>query len=60
MLPTHRVAKARRDKRRSHHALKAIQTATCPNCGAAKLPHAACRDCGYVKPGLRLKTGDED
>ena len=27
----------------------------CPNCGTAKRPHHACRECGYVRPGLQVK-----
>jgi ribosomal protein L32 len=32
----------------------------CPNCGANKLPHAACANCGYVRPGLTLKSTSEE
>ena len=28
----------------------------CPNCGAAKRPHTACQACGYVRPGLQVKS----
>ena len=28
----------------------------CPNCGSARRPHAACTSCGYVRPGLQIKT----
>jgi large subunit ribosomal protein L32 len=42
--------------RRSHNALKPIGNVKCPNCGSAKLPHAACSACGYVRPGLKLKV----
>jgi len=40
--------------RRSHQALRKIGSVRCPNCGTAKLPHAACTECGYVRPGLKL------
>ncbi len=40
--------------RRSHSALKPIHAVRCPNCGSAKYPHAACTDCGYVRPGLKI------
>ena len=63
MHPTHRVSKGRRNRRRSHHALRGAQTTLCPNCGESKLPHAACNNCGYVRPGLQLKTqasGEEE
>ncbi|QQG37815.1 MAG: 50S ribosomal protein L32 [Candidatus Kaiserbacteria bacterium] len=32
-------------KRRSHHALKAQKLATC-ECGALRIPHRACPECG--------------
>jgi ribosomal protein L32 len=32
----------------------------CPKCSQAKLPHAACRNCGYVNPSLTLKLGKEE
>lgn len=46
--------------RRSHDALKKIVSTRCPNCGSAKLPHAACMSCGYVRPGLKLSLSKED
>ena len=60
MLPPTRVPRSRRDKRRSHHALRAVNAAVCPNCGTARLPHAACSNCGYVRPGLTIKLSKED
>ncbi|MCC7145340.1 MAG: 50S ribosomal protein L32 [Phycisphaeraceae bacterium] len=60
MLPVQRKTRTQVRKRRSHHALKPCRTVRCPNCGEAKLPHAACRECGYVRPGLKLQlTKDE-
>lgn len=60
MLPVHRTSKARRNKRRSHLRLRAAHRVVCPNCGENKRPHSACRNCGYVRPGLALKRSDED
>ena len=60
MHPTHRISRTRKRKRRSHHALRSREVATCPNCGSGKLPHAACANCGYVRPGLTLKTAEEE
>lgn len=60
MLPVQRKTRTQTRKGRSHHALKAIHVVSCPNCGAAKRPHTACAECGFVRPGLRLATGDDD
>ena len=56
MLPAFRSSPGRTRRRRAHHALSSAQTVTCPNGGATKRPHTACRDCGYVRPGLQLKV----
>ena len=47
--PKRRHSKARRDKRRAHDALKRTGTSVCSNCGARKLPHRICQDCGTYK-----------
>lgn len=46
--------------RRSHDALRADHAVQCPNCGSTKRPHAACRECGYVRPGLKLALSKEE
>lgn len=46
-VPKRKVSKARRDKRRnSHWKLEAPGIVACPNCGAYRLPHRACKACG--------------
>ncbi|NJL31167.1 MAG: 50S ribosomal protein L32 [Phycisphaerales bacterium] len=59
MLPCQRKSRSQSKMRRSHQALKPIASVRCPNCGSAKLPHAACSECGYVRPGLKLKIAQE-
>jgi large subunit ribosomal protein L32 len=56
MTPAFRQSPGRTRRRRSHHALKASHTVLCPNCGTSKRPHTACSGCGYVRPGLQVKT----
>ncbi|MHC5023671.1 MAG: 50S ribosomal protein L32 [Planctomycetota bacterium] len=58
-VPAFRTSPARKRKRRSHLALKARQTTLCPNCGDAKQPHRACPSCGYVRPGLQVRSSEE-
>jgi large subunit ribosomal protein L32 len=60
MLPVQRQTRTQSKKRRSHDALKAAQVVRCPNCGSAKRPHTACGECGYVRPGLKLRVGKND
>jgi large subunit ribosomal protein L32 len=55
MLPVQRQTRTQGRKRRSHDRLKATQAVNCPNCGTPKLAHAACAECGYVRPGLQLQ-----
>jgi len=31
----------------------------CPKCNNAKLPHAACGQCGFVRSDLTLELGTE-
>ena len=59
MLPVQKHSKARKRKRRAHHALKPIHYVPCPQCGSAKLPHCACDNCGYVNPKLALQMEQE-
>lgn len=47
--PKRRVSKARKNKRRAHDALPRVGTSTCSNCGARKLPHRVCPECGFYK-----------
>ena len=42
-----RHTRAHTKNRRSHHALKAPNLATCANCGATHRPHHMCLECGF-------------
>jgi len=45
-LPKRKVSKGRRNRRRSHHALKKPNLVTCPQCHEPMLPHRVCPSCG--------------
>lgn len=60
MLPPQRVSKARKRKRRSHHALRPTHYVPCPQCGNAKKPHVSCENCGFVNPSLALAVDRVD
>lgn len=45
-VPKKKTSKSRRDKRRTHDALKMPVFAVCSKCGEAKRPHHICGNCG--------------
>ncbi|MBQ5974014.1 MAG: 50S ribosomal protein L32 [Oscillospiraceae bacterium] len=48
--PKRKTSKARRDKRRSAHWKMTLPgLVKCPECGAARLPHRMCPECGNYK-----------
>jgi len=47
--PKRRHSKARKNRRRAHHALSVRATGECPQCHEHKLPHRACPHCGYYR-----------
>ncbi|RMD52531.1 MAG: 50S ribosomal protein L32 [Candidatus Thermofonsia bacterium] len=58
-LPKRRTSKARRDRRRSHHALTTFHLVPCPNCGAMKRSHHVCLECGEYRGRKILPIGEE-
>lgn len=60
MLPVRKTGKARKRKRRSHHALSRPNLVACPKCGVAKLPHAACENCGYVSSEVAMALREQE
>jgi large subunit ribosomal protein L32 len=48
-LPKQKQSRTRRNKRRTHHAIKPSNTVQCSNCGEMRLPHRVCPNCGYYK-----------
>ena len=46
-VPKKKTSKSRRNMRRSHHALKAVGSVECSNCGEIKRPHHVCAACGH-------------
>jgi len=48
-VPKQRHTSSRRDRRRSHHALKKLTLSLCPHCKEPVLPHMVCQNCGYYK-----------
>lgn len=48
-VPKHKTSKSKRDKRRTHQKVDALNLSACSQCGEAKLPHNVCPSCGYYK-----------
>jgi len=48
-IPRQRHTKSRRNRRRSHLALKILNLVKCPKCDQAILPHRICPNCGTYK-----------
>jgi len=46
-VPKRKHSKGRtRRKRNAHYKRKVVHTVKCPSCGAEKLPHVLCSECG--------------
>jgi len=60
MVPKKKTSKRRTRTRRSHQHLMAVNYSICEKCDNAKLPHAACENCGYVNPKITLELGKEE
>lgn len=57
--PKRRHSRARKNKRRSHDAISAPSFSECPNCHEQKLPHRACKSCGYYRDREIIETAEE-
>ena len=49
MVVRMRHTKGKRNRGRSHHALKKANFTVCQHCHAPVLPHILCGNCGYYK-----------
>ncbi len=48
-VPKKKVSRSKRNMRRSHDALSALNFSRCTNCSSPKLPHSVCESCGFYK-----------
>ncbi|MEM9010828.1 MAG: 50S ribosomal protein L32 [Pseudomonadota bacterium] len=46
-VPKHKVTRAKRNMRRAHDALRAVNPNECSNCGEMRRPHHICPACGH-------------
>ena len=61
-LPKRKISKGRRDRRRSHLALKRANLVPCPQCHELRLPHHVCPSCGSYKGAevIEIKTKQKE
>ncbi len=59
-VPKRRHSSTRRDKRRSHDAIKLMSISYCPNCKEPKLPHRVCPNCGYYRGREVIGLSEEE
>ncbi|MDX9785488.1 MAG: 50S ribosomal protein L32 [Desulfobacterales bacterium] len=58
-VPKRKKSKSKRDMRRTHQKTDAPNVSTCPQCGEAKLPHHACKECGEYKGRTVIETKED-
>lgn len=58
-VPKKKTSKAKKNMRRSHHALSGVNLVSCPECGEAVMPHRACLSCGSYN-GRQVIASVED
>ena len=46
-VPKSKISKQRRNSRRANWKITNPSSDRCPECGEPKLPHRACKHCGY-------------
>ncbi|MFP4164200.1 MAG: 50S ribosomal protein L32 [Chitinispirillaceae bacterium] len=57
-VPKKRSTSTRRDKRRSHLALKPAKPVLCSHCKQPKAAHRVCGNCGHYA-GMEVQTPEE-
>lgn len=57
-VPKKHHTSARRDKRRSHHALKPSSPVLCAHCKQPTRSHRVCGNCGFYA-GVEIQTPKE-
>ena len=57
-VPKRRTSKSRKRLRRGHHRAEGIPSQACPRCGAPRLPHRVCGECGHYRGVKRIEVED--
>ena len=59
-VPKKKTSKSRTRMRRSHRALRAPGLSDCPQCGATKVPHRVCPECGHYRGRQVIQVEKEE
>lgn len=59
-VPKRKTSKSRKNLRRSHHGLAEPARARCSQCGATRLPHRVCAECGTYRGETRIEIPDAE
>ncbi len=57
--PKSRISKQRKRKRRTHYKITAPNVVSCGSCGAPKLRHHICSECGTYRGRTIIKQQEE-
>jgi large subunit ribosomal protein L32 len=57
--PKRKHSSGRRDRRRGHDGLTALNLVACSNCGELRLPHTVCPSCGHYQ-GREVVTVEKE
>lgn len=55
-VPKRKTSKARKNKRRANWKLALPGLVKCPKCQEFKMPHRACKACGFYKDSEVIKA----
>ncbi len=55
-VPKRKTSKSKRNSRRAHAKVPALNLSVCPQCGEAKLPHHVCKSCGSYNGRTVIET----
>ncbi|WP_072022305.1 50S ribosomal protein L32 [Zavarzinella formosa] len=58
-VPKRRTSHAKQGHRRSHHAVKPLQSQYCQNCSGVVQPHRICLNCGYFQGRIVVAEQEE-
>ena len=53
--PKSKISKTRRDKRRTHYKAVEPSLTVCGNCGATRLMHRVCPECGFYRGKMAVE-----